>query len=58
VITTAGPEPVLPGRPLPAGIDRDHYLERVLRPVADAILAPVGRDFDEVLGGPRQLALL
>jgi DNA polymerase II len=58
VITAAGPEPVLPGRALPAGIDRDHYLERVLRPVADAILAPLGRDFDEVLGGPRQLALL
>ena len=31
VITEAGPEPVLPGRTLPAPIDRRHYVERVLR---------------------------
>jgi len=58
VITGAGPEPVLPGRGLPGGIDRRHYVERVLRPVAEAILQPLGHDFDEALGQPRQLPLL
>jgi DNA polymerase-2 len=58
VITAEGPEPVLPGRPLPAGIDHDHYIERVLRPVAQAILDPLGQDFDEATGHPRQLSLL
>jgi DNA polymerase-2 len=58
VITRDGPEPVLPGRPLPAGIDRAHYVERVLRPIADAILPELGHDFDEAIGKPRQLQLL
>jgi DNA polymerase-2 len=58
VITADGPEPVLPGRPLPRGIDRRHYVERVLRPVADAILSEVGQSFDEALGAPRQLKLV
>ncbi len=58
VITSAGPEPVLPGRSLPSGIDYAHYLERVLRPVADAILPFAGLSFDDVLGSPKQLSLL
>jgi DNA polymerase II len=58
VITADGPEPVLPGRPLPSGIDREHYVERVLRPIADAILPEIGRSFDEAIGRPRQLRLL
>jgi DNA polymerase-2 len=58
VITTTGPEPVFPGRPLPEGIDHAHYVERVLRPVAEAILSPLGHEFDEALGQPRQLSLL
>jgi DNA polymerase-2 len=58
VITEAGPEPVLPGRPLPAAIDRRHYVERVLRPVAEAILSHVDEHFDDALGHPRQLPLL
>jgi DNA polymerase II len=56
VVTRAGPEPVRPGSPLPAAIHREHYVERVLRPIADAILPFVGHDFDEALGRPRQLA--
>ncbi len=56
-ITHGGPEPVLPGRPLPDGIDRRHYVERVMRPIADAILSLLGHDFDEALGAPRQLGL-
>ena len=58
VITRSGPEPLLPGRALSAEIDRSHYLERVLRPVAEAILSHVGEHFDDALDRPRQLALL
>jgi DNA polymerase II len=58
VITQAGPEPLVPGRALPAPIDRRHYLERVLRPVAEAILSEVDEHFDDALDRPRQLALL
>lgn len=59
VLTAGGPEPVLPGRPLPAGIDRSHYVEHVLAPIGEAILAEVGERFDEAIGRPkaRQLAL-
>jgi hypothetical protein len=58
VIARSGPEPVLPGRPLPEGIDREHAVRKVLRPVADAILRELGREFDEVLDLPRQLTLV
>jgi DNA polymerase-2 len=58
VITDGGPEPVLPGRPLPGGIDRRHYLDRVLRPIADAILAELGSSFDEAIGEATQLELI
>jgi DNA polymerase II len=58
VIAESGPEPVLPGRPLPPRIDRRHYVERVLRPVADALLQDLGTSFDEVLGIGHQLELL
>jgi DNA polymerase-2 len=58
VIARSGPEPVLPGRPLPEGIDREHAVEKVLRPVADAILRELGRDFDEALDLPRQMTLV
>ena len=58
VITAGGPEPAPPGRPLPAGIDREHYVEKGLRPIADAILTEIGTSFAEALGEPRQLTLL
>jgi DNA polymerase-2 len=60
VVTVEGPEPVVPGRPLPAAIDREYTVEHVLRPVAEAILAELGLDFDEALGRrrPKQLELL
>jgi DNA polymerase-2 len=58
VITKSGPEPATPGRPLPKDLDYTHYLEKVLRPVAEAILVHVGKDFDEAAGNPRQLSLL
>jgi DNA polymerase-2 len=58
VITRSGPEPVLPGLPLPPAIEHAHYVEKVLRPVADAILEVLGSSFDEALGAPQQLKLL
>jgi DNA polymerase-2 len=58
VITHTGPEPVLPGEPFPEQIDRTHYVEKVLRPIAEAILPHVGLHFDEILGEPSQLSLL
>ncbi len=57
-MTAAGPEPVRAGAALPGGIDRAHYVEHVLRPVAESILAVLGQDFDEALDRPRQLSLL
>lgn len=57
LITHSGPEPVLPGQALPAGIDRTHYIEKVLRPVADSILLEIGSSFDRVLGVPHQISL-
>ena len=58
VVTATGPEPVLHGQPLPADIDRHHYVERVLRPIADAILEALGEHTEDALGEPRQLGLL
>jgi hypothetical protein len=49
---------VLPGRPLPPAIDHAHYVEKVLEPVADAILDLVGSSFGEAMGAPQQLSLL
>ncbi|MCG8589508.1 MAG: DNA polymerase II [Proteobacteria bacterium] len=58
VVTETGPEPVREGQPLPGPIDRQHYRERVVRPIADAILGVAGLDLDDALGVPKQLPLL
>jgi DNA polymerase-2 len=58
VLTRSGPEPVVPGRPLPAAIDHAHYVEKVIGPVADAILEATGSSFDAAMGAPQQLRLL
>jgi DNA polymerase-2 len=58
VWTRRGPEPVGPLGPWPADLDRARYVEKQLRPVADAILGCLGQSFDEALGRPRQLTLL
>jgi len=57
-ITSNGPEPVLPGHPLPANLDRGYYIERVLRPIAEAILPHLDLHFEDATGEPRQLSLL
>ena len=43
VITPGGAEPVAPDGSLPSELDRQHYLEKVLRPVADAISRATSR---------------
>jgi DNA polymerase-2 len=58
VMTASGPEPVLRGRPFPRDIDRNHILEKLMRPIADAILPEIRTTFDEALGKPVQLQLL
>ena len=50
VITTAGPEPVSERR---HPLDRAHYLDKQLRPVAEPVLELL--DFDAVLDRPVQL---
>ena len=54
VMTTTGPEP-LDARSAP--IDREHYLDRQVRPVAEPVLQSLGLDFDQVIGDDRQLGL-
>ena len=48
VITRNGPQPL---ECVDAPIDYQHYLERQLQPVADAILPFLGTDFDTLLTG-------
>ena len=55
VVTAAGPEPADARR---APIDYEHYVERQLEPIADALLRFLGARFDDVIGRPRQLDLL
>ncbi len=54
VMTVAGPEP-LDARS--AELDREHYLERQIRPVAEPVLQSLGLEFARVIGDDRQLGL-
>jgi DNA polymerase-2 len=54
VMTVAGPEPAS-GRE--HAIDHQHYVDRQLRPIAEAVLGELGLDWDEVMGNPRQPGL-
>jgi DNA polymerase-2 len=54
VMTTAGPEPVSDVR---HPLDREHYIERQVRPVAEPVLALRGTSFDRLQGQPRQIDL-
>ncbi len=58
VITPGGAEPLHPGQTPPSQLDRSHYVERVLRPVAESILEARGESFDTALGHPTQMNLL
>jgi DNA polymerase-2 len=51
VVTTAGAEPL---DNLTHPIDREHYVEKQVRPVAEPVLETLGLDFEEVIGDTRQ----
>jgi len=51
VMTTAGPEPTDNIQHPP---DREHYVSKQIRPVAEPVLATLGLDFDTVVGDGRQ----
>ena len=54
MVTSAGPEPLdaLVHQP-----DREHYLQKQVRPVAEPVLAALGLDFDHTVGDDQQLDL-
>jgi DNA polymerase-2 len=52
VITTAGPEPL---DNIQHPLDREHYVARQVKPVAEPVLATLGLDFEHVIGDSRQL---
>ena len=54
LVTRAGPEPT---DALTSEPDREHYLDKQVRPVAEPVLAALGLDFDRVVGDDRQTTL-
>jgi len=52
VITTAGPEPL--GN-VQHPLDREHYVQKQVRPVTEPVLATLGLEFEKVIGDNRQL---
>ncbi len=55
VMTTAGPEPL---DNVLHPLDREHYIEKQVKSVAEPVLATLGLDFERVIGDSRQLDLL
>ena len=55
VMTTAGAEPL---DNVQHPIDREHYVAKQIRPVAEPVLETLGLDFERVIGDARQLDLL
>lgn len=51
VITTAGPEPIDNVR---NALDREHYVVKQVKPVAEPVLETLGLDFEQVIGDSRQ----
>lgn len=54
LVTTAGPEPL---HNLQHPIDREHYVQKQLRPVAEPVLQALGLGFEQVIGDARQFDL-
>jgi DNA polymerase-2 len=54
VITTGGAEPIDNVR---HPLDREHYVMKQVKPVAEPVLATLGLDFDHVIGDSRQIDL-
>ena len=55
IMTTAGPEPI---DNVQHPLDREHYVDKQVRPVAEPVLATLGLDFERAIGDSRQLDLL
>jgi DNA polymerase-2 len=54
VMTTAGPEPI---DNVHHPLDREHYVDKQVRPVAEPVLAALGLDFERVIGDDKQMDL-
>ena len=54
VMTTAGPEPI---DNVQHPLDREHYVAKQVRPVAEPVLGALGLDFDRVIGDDKQMEL-
>jgi DNA polymerase-2 len=54
VMTTAGAEPLDNVR---HPLDREHYVDKQIRPVAEPVLTALGLDFERVIGDSRQIDL-
>jgi DNA polymerase-2 len=55
VMTTDGPEPIDNIR---HPLDREHYVEKQIKPVAEPVLATLGLDFELMIGDQRQMQML
>ncbi len=53
-ITLQGPQPI---QKLRSKIDYDHYIEKQIKPVANQVLALLGKNFDDLLKGSTQKTL-
>jgi DNA polymerase-2 len=53
-MTTAGAEPL---DNLKHPIDREHYVDKQVRPVAEPVLEALGLEFERVIGDLRQFDL-
>jgi DNA polymerase-2 len=54
VVTTAGAEPL---DNLRHSLDREHYVQKQVKPVAEPVLETLGLDFERVIGDARQFEL-
>jgi DNA polymerase-2 len=55
VMTIAGPEPI---DAVQSPLDREHYVTKQIKPVAEPVLETLGLEFERVIGDVRQLDLL
>ena len=54
VMTVAGPEPI---DNVQHSLDREHYVAKQIKPVAEPVLATLGLDFDLLIGDGRQMQM-
>jgi DNA polymerase-2 len=53
-MTVSGPEPV---EAQTHDVDREHYVDKQVRPVAEPVLGALGLEFERVIGDDRQMGL-